>query len=365
MNELSSILEDIKNYQRFAIYGAQVVGYGTYCALKSILHRKPDCFLVTEAENNPEIIDGIEVCTISEYSKIESKRDVLILIAVTEVYQAELCKIANRYGFDKTLCISGHMEHLIMSYYLERNGGFKTLKNTFTSIPDSGIFEKFKVFVVKNEQDKTLISKAVQEQWEHTIQSGRVNAERKIAEYTDDIGTNISAKNPLYSELSATYWIWKNVPCDWKGIAHYRRRLCLDKKQIFALIQGEANVVLPLPYICYPNARTQLERFISKYSIELLYTAMRKIHEKEAEIYWRLLDGPYQYAYNLLCADSNVFEEYCDFVFTILRAVESMDKTDKLEYRSLAYMGEVLTSMYFLHNSDELRIRHVEKRVLF
>lgn len=365
MNELSSILEDIKNYRHFVIYGAQVVGYGIYCALKSVISVKPDCFLVTTAENNPKMIDDIKVCTISEYLKTEDKNNILVLVAVTEVYQTEICRIVKDYGFSKVLCISGHIEHLIMSYYLEKNGGFKSLKKTCYSIPDINILENFKVFVVKNKQDKILISEIVKEKWEHTIQSGKFNTERKIAEYTDDIGNNISAKNSLYSELSATYWIWKNIQCDWKGIAHYRRRLCLDEYQIFTLIQDKIDVILPLPYVCYPNAMSQLERFISKYSIELLYSAMKEVHGSEADIYWQLLDKPYQYAYNLLCANSDVFEDYCNFMFMILEVVESMDKTGRLEYRSLAYLGEVLTSMYFLHNSDKLRIQHVEKKILF
>lgn len=39
----------------------------------------------------------------------------------------------------------------------------------------------------------------------------------------DDDGENISELNPMYSELTAQYWAWKNVDADYYGFAQYRR----------------------------------------------------------------------------------------------------------------------------------------------
>ena len=39
----------------------------------------------------------------------------------------------------------------------------------------------------------------------------------------DNTGDNISEKNPLYCELTALYWLWKNCEDDYIGICHYRR----------------------------------------------------------------------------------------------------------------------------------------------
>ena len=44
----------------------------------------------------------------------------------------------------------------------------------------------------------------------------------------DDEGDNISVKNPEYCELTAQYWAWKNVSCDYYGFFHYRRYLAFD-----------------------------------------------------------------------------------------------------------------------------------------
>ena len=40
----------------------------------------------------------------------------------------------------------------------------------------------------------------------------------------DNTGDNISERNPLYSEWSVIYWIWKNCQdADYIGLNHYRR----------------------------------------------------------------------------------------------------------------------------------------------
>ena len=37
----------------------------------------------------------------------------------------------------------------------------------------------------------------------------------------DNIGDNISLKNPNFCELTGLYWAWKNLQCDYIGLCHY------------------------------------------------------------------------------------------------------------------------------------------------
>ena len=41
--------------------------------------------------------------------------------------------------------------------------------------------------------------------------------------YRDNEGEHISEKNPDYCELTAQYWAWKNIDCDYYGFFNYRR----------------------------------------------------------------------------------------------------------------------------------------------
>lgn len=47
--------------------------------------------------------------------------------------------------------------------------------------------------------------------------------------YRDNEGDNISGKNPDYCELTAQYWAWKNIDCDYYGFFHYRRYLTFHR----------------------------------------------------------------------------------------------------------------------------------------
>ena len=46
----------------------------------------------------------------------------------------------------------------------------------------------------------------------------------------DNTGDNISAKNPSYCELTGLYWAWKNLDCDYLGLAHYRRHFSMKSR---------------------------------------------------------------------------------------------------------------------------------------
>ena len=78
----------------------------------------------------------------------------------------------------------------------------------------------------------------------------------------DNTGENISLKNPYFCELTGLYWAWKNLDCDYLGLAHYRRHFA-DKKGGGALTLSTAQRVFETTDIILPQKRN--------YYIENLY----------------------------------------------------------------------------------------------
>ncbi len=219
----------------------------------------------------------------------------------------------------------------------------------------------FVLYEVKCETDKSLDHHPELQPYEREIQAGASLTKKRIAVISDDSGENISAKNRMYCEMSAVYWIWKNTDHDWIGIEHYRRHLLVKPE----MLTDDIDAIMPLPYICYPDEATQFLRFVSKDVFEALLKALKDLHPSEYEQYLKILYGKYQYTYNLMCVRKAVFEDYCRWFFEITEYMETMsDKIPEISNtRALSYVAEVLTNIYFMSHSDSLRIKHVEKAI--
>ena len=76
------VIDEVKKYAHYCIYGAQVVAYGAYMAISHLCEKKPDCFIVTNLRDNPSSIDGIPVRRLDGLAK-----DTLIVVGVTELLQ--------------------------------------------------------------------------------------------------------------------------------------------------------------------------------------------------------------------------------------------------------------------------------------
>ena len=124
-------------------------------------------------------------------------------------------------------------------------------------------------------------------------------------------------------------------------------------------------MILPLPYICYPNELSQFKRFVSDDVCNAFLRGLQEVHPNEYGQFEKILFGEYQYTYNLVCARKNIFDEYCGWFFEITEHIETFfpEVPELKETRALSYIAEVLTNLYFMTNSDKLKIRHVEKAI--
>ena len=166
----------------------------------------------------------------------------------------------------------------------------------------------------------------------------------------------------MYCEMSAVYWIWKNTDHDWIGIEHYRRHLLVKPE----MLRDDIDVILPLPYICYPHEISQFLRFTTEDVLNALLKALKELHPDKYEDYHRILYGKYQYTYNMICARRYAFDNYCRWFFEITEYMEKTmgeDVPELINTRAFSYVAEVLTNLYFMYHQNDLRIRHVEKAI--
>lgn len=195
---------------------------------------------------------------------------------------------------------------------------------------------------------------------------------KDIGYQRDNIGENISAKNPMYCELTGLYWAWKNLDADYIGLAHYRRHFKGKNKS--------ANIMDNV--LSYKEASGLLEKhdiLVTKkrnYIIETLYSHYAHTHHVETldctrdvikDIYPDYLDSfdktmkkTHMHAFNMFVMKKELLNDYCDWLFNILFEVEKRlkDKTyDAFQARYPGRLSEMLLDVWI--NKNELGYKEV------
>lgn len=346
------LLNKIKDTKKYAIFGAQVVAYGAYEAILHLTGVNPTCFAVGKLEGNRAEIQGIPVKRIDEVEK-----DTFLVVAVTELVQKEVLPLLQEKGFLNLYPLTQEREYALMSTYFDAIGRFPKAESIGIESEEQDLV----LYEVRNHRDVPLQREVPLKAYEQPIQAGRGIAEKEVAPLGDHTGQSISHKNRQYCEMTAVYWIWKNTQHAWKGIEHYRRHMLITP----AMLTEEVDVLMPYPYICYPDTTAQLLRFIKPEILAIMKEVLKRQHPQQYDAYMQILYGRYQYTYNLVCARREVFDAYCQWFFAITEEMETygQEVPELLNTRALSYVAEALTNIYFMSNQKQLRIRHVQREI--
>jgi hypothetical protein len=177
----------------------------------------------------------------------------------------------------------------------------------------------------------------------------------------DDTGENISEKNSSYCEMTAHYWIWKNVhDTEYVGVCHYRRFFAIDlSENNIKDVMADADVLMVEPSWHIDSVYSYFAKFMGAENMTILSMVVKKHFPEYFNTLEKICDGIKFHPFNMLLCWKGLFDDYCLWMFTILGECEKYVKPAPYTNarRALAYMAELLTGVYFIHR--QLRIKTV------
>jgi hypothetical protein len=208
------------------------------------------------------------------------------------------------------------------------------------------------------------------------IQVGSANHKHLQGYVHDDAKEpNISKKNDNYSELTATYYIWKHVDADVKGLVHYRRYLgtksLFDHKFRQDQILNKADVkrLLANSDVIVPKSRNYyIESNESHYvhahhtePLQELIKVLRSQYPEYVDAAEQVLSARRAHMFNMYIMKSEHYDQFCEWLFSVLSEVEKnvdIEHYDQQEVRVFGYLSELMTDMWIIAN--HLRVIEVD-----
>lgn len=202
------------------------------------------------------------------------------------------------------------------------------------------------------------------------VQVGAEGKEKIEGYQPDNVGENISIKNPYFCELTGLYWAWKNMDSDYIGLVHYRRHFTEsqkvskdeDSKFNILLKKEEIEKILENTDVILPQKR--------KYYIENLYDhykhtmyiepldETRKIIEEKYPEYLEEFDKLHKrtsaHMFNMFIMKKEILNDYCTWLFDILFELEKridVSQYDAFHARFFGRVSELLLDVWINKNN--------------
>ncbi len=209
------------------------------------------------------------------------------------------------------------------------------------------------------------------------IQVGAAGKE-SIGYARDDVGENISRKNPHYCELTALYYAWKNEDADYIGLCHYRR--CFTRKERHTaegkwreiLTQEDWRHLLTSHPVVVPDKRRYfIETNRSHYchahpAVGLTETeaVIREMYPEYEPAFQVVMNRTWAHMFNMFVMRRDLFDAYMTWLFAILFELEKrVDMTgwDSFQQRIFGFVSEILLDVWLEAN----KISYAEQNVSF
>lgn len=213
------------------------------------------------------------------------------------------------------------------------------------------------------------------------VQVGAAIAKTDLGFQRDDMVNgkpcdSISEKNKSYCELTAIYWVWKNLKTlcpeiKYVGLCHYRRFFCFDNRPVY-----DDAIELPVEQISsYTLDETKLGKLLEKYDffmskkriyqysllmdysynhisedMRTLAKVVNDLHPEYMDSFVRIIACNNKVSlYNLNVMRWDKFCSYCDWLFGIIGEAEkriNIEHYNSVQGRIWGYMAERLFNVW-------------------
>ena len=198
----------------------------------------------------------------------------------------------------------------------------------------------------------------------------------------DDDRINISEKNPYYCELTALYWGWKNLSCEYMGLVHYRRyftgaskgdkwQRILTEAQLEPLLTQLAGKGI---YCILPNKRhyvieTLYSHYAHSHHEQDLKAAIQVIHGSfpdYTDAFVQVMNRRSAHMFNMCIMRKDLLDQYCSWLFDVLGQIEDiLDTSGYTDFDKRVYgrISELLLDVWITKHGigyHELPIENIE-----
>ncbi|MBQ7081692.1 MAG: DUF4422 domain-containing protein [Fibrobacter sp.] len=187
-----------------------------------------------------------------------------------------------------------------------------------------------------------------------------LHPELNLGIQTDDTGDNISALNPMYCELTAQYWAWKNLHnVEYIGLCHYRRYFEKEftEDNVESILDGN-DVILSSKYYFRSNILNWQFSTLTPEDVTIFYLYLKRrfaANKEKFETYF--LKQNWIHPANMFVCKKDVFDKFCEWQFDILDDLKSLilPSPYSRERRILGYFAEALLPFFFHLNNYKIK----------
>lgn len=204
------------------------------------------------------------------------------------------------------------------------------------------------------------------------IQVGAFGKE-DIGYVRDDSQDNISQDNDRYCELTGLYWAIKHIETSIIGLVHYRRYFLSTRhtkqKNILQHVIGEKEILSLLEHhkVLVPKKRkyyiqTLWKHYADTFTAEHLEKTreiLTNSYPQYVETFDEVMQRTSGYMFNMFIMKKELAKNYADWLFSILKEVDSaIDSTNytAFEKRYLGRVSERLFNVWLAHEIKEGRL---------